>query len=374
MKKKLFHYLPKNDFYKIPGLRLKNQLSYSISILYLCFKIYNINHMNPIPNVKELSNTQVGSYCSNGFRNINYSFSDFSLEEKVLKSNLHVDFSKYSLFEPRLIRQLFQPHLRTTEYVVIAVLMSELYMSLALKISQEDLAKSWIKQIKMKSSPQFAINTLQPISVVRKKFIKLSSHQMESSFEIVIGETIIQLTIAHSNAKEKNIDDCIFSEAYNVFAYFLQNLDFNFYKTGYKSLEHIFQDIKTEPNLMITSAHVRQITSYNRYLGIGTHFTRTMDIASFILISSQLIQVLLYALDQPNCVETDDLWVRSLEINYPAPMSVDHMKEYVKCRFMKEINYKGQFWRVADMRATLGNIQANFDVAYHHDFININEN
>ena len=126
--------------------------------------------MNPILNVEELSSTQVGSYCSNGFRNVNYSFSDFSLEEKILKSNLHVDFSKYSLSEPWLIKQSFQPHLRTTEYVVIAVLMSELYLSLALKISQEELAKSWVKQVKLKSSPQFAINSIQPISVSRKKF------------------------------------------------------------------------------------------------------------------------------------------------------------------------------------------------------------
>jgi len=329
--------------------------------------------MNLITNVKELSSTQVGRYCSNDFRNINYSFSDFLLEDKILKSNLHVDFSKYSLSESWLIKQSFQPHLRTTEYVAIAVLMSELYLSLALKISQEELAKSWVKHVKMKSSPQFAINSIQPINVFRKKVIKLSLLQMETTFEITIGETIIQLTVAHSNAKENNIDDCILSEAYSAFAYFLQNLDFNFYKTGYKSLEHIIQDSKTVPELMITSAHVRQIPSFNRYLGIGSHYARTMDMASFILVSEQLMQVLLYALDQPNCVETDDLWVRNLEINYPAPISVDHMKEYVKCRLLKEIKNHGQYWRMVDMRTTLGNIQANFDIAYNYDFININE-
>jgi len=249
--------------------------------------------------------------------------------------------------------------------------MSELYLSLSLKISQEELAKSWIKQVKLKSPPQLPISTVQPISVTRKKIIKLSSLQMESSFEIIIGETIVQLTVAHSNAKERNMEDCAAS---NVFAYFMQNLDLNFYKTGYKSLEHIIQDIKAEPSLMITSAQVRQMTSFNKYNGIGAHFARTMDIASFILVSARLMQMLLIALDQPNCIETDNLWIRSLEINYPAPMSVDHMKEYVKCRFQKEINYKGQFWRVADMRATLGNIQANFDIAYHYNFIDIIEN
>jgi len=330
--------------------------------------------MNTLSNVEELSSTQVGSYCSNDFRNINYSFSGFSLEEKILKTNLHVDFSKFSFLEPWLIRQSFQPHLRTMEYVVVSVLMSELYLSLALKISQEELAKSWVKQVKLKSPSQLSVNSVQPINVSRKKFIKLSSLQMESTFEITIGEMMIQLTVVHLNASEKNIDDCILSEAYNDFAYFLQNLDFNFYKTGYKSLNHIIQDIKTDPELMITSAHIRQMPSFNRYLGIGTHFTRTMDLASFILISTQLMQVLLCALDQPNCVKTDDFWIRSFEINYPAPMSVDHLKEYVKCRFLKEINYKGQYWHVADMRTTLGNIQANFNVAYHHDFININEN
>ena len=325
--------------------------------------------MNSISNVEVLSSTKVGHYCSNGFRNVNYSFSDFTLYEKILKSNLHVSFSKPTSSEPWLSKPSFRPQLRTCEYVVVSILMSELYLSLAYRISQEDLTKSWVKQVKLKNTPQIVSDFIQPISVARIHSVKLSPIQMESSFEIAIGETEIELTIAHSNTSEKEIDDCILSEAYNDFACFLQNLNLNFYKVGYKSLNHLIHDIKTEPDLMIASAQIRQIATFNRHLGIGSHFIRTMDIASFILVSSQIIQVLLYAMDDSKIVKADDLWVRGLEINYPAPMSIDSMKEYVKCKSLKTVRYQGKAWKMADMRVTLGNIQAKFDVAYQDDGI-----
>jgi hypothetical protein len=321
--------------------------------------------MKAVSNIEELLGPKYGRYCSAGFKNIDFSFSDFFFFLKVLKTNLEIDFSKNYHYSNWSSKKGPSPHLRSTEYVVVSVLMCELYLSLTLKISQSDLAKSWVKYIKLKALPYHEADEIHPVNVSLKKSMKLSSIQTESSFEIKVGQMMLQITVVHPNAVEKNITESAFPESYIDFAYYMQNLDFNFYKTGYKNLDHIIYDVKTEPDLMATTAHVRQITSFDRHLGIGTHYVKTMDLASFILVSGQLIEVLLQAIEHINNEDSGNFWVRGLEIYYPSPTSIDQMTESVQCKSVKMLQYNDHLWRVAKLQTTLGNIQAEFNVAYH---------
>jgi hypothetical protein len=102
----------------------------------------------------------------------------------------------------------------------------------------------------------------------------------------------------------------------------------------------------------------------NKFNGIGSAHYPSMDIASFILVSGQLIQALLYNLDNMRREDSNNMWLRSLDIRYPSPLSPDNLTEHIRCETFKKIPLKGQMWRVADVAMQMGNIEAKFNMTH----------
>ncbi|MDR1552684.1 MAG: hypothetical protein LBS69_04380 [Prevotellaceae bacterium] len=289
-------------------------------------------------------------YCSNGFRNVRFSFANIAFSDSVLNGNVCVDFSK-KWSSKKDDRQM--PHLGTTEYVSISILLTELYLRLSMGFGSRDIAVSWVKQVRLKSMPEINRESIQPFHI-RKQ----NEDDRQSAFKIVIGHMLMYVIIAHPLKHVQTVDP------YFNFADYLCGLHKNFHYNGYREINHDVHNVQINPVGYEASGDILLQPAMNKFNGIGSAYYPTMDIASFILVSGQLIQALLYNLDNMRREDSGNMWLRSLDIRYPSPLPPDNLTEHIRCETFKKIPLKGQIWRVADIAMCMGNIEATFNMTH----------
>lgn len=308
-------------------------------------------------NITEVLGPKDKRYCSDGFRNVQFYFSDLNLFRKGLQSKVHVSFKAAWSSKESALRE---PHLGTTEYIAIAFLISETYLQCSLGFSSDCIARSWVKRVKLTMLPELERSSVQSVFLLDKT-IGGAAEKQEGFFEIRIGHMLIELTVLYPADLHTLQYSC---EDFN-------HPENRFYKDGYKTINHDILNVENDFPAMRSGGDIVLEYSARPYQGIGTHYFPAMDMATFILISGQLMQVLLYGLDNLTREKTNNLWLRRLEIDYPNPLQGNTWREEAECKSFREVRLKGEFWRVADVRLSLGNIQANFNVAHQ---INKEEN
>jgi hypothetical protein len=300
--------------------------------------------------IENILGSKKDRYCSNGFRNVCFSFADFYFSGKTLKGTVCVDFSK-KWSSKKSSRQT--PHLGTAEYVSIAILIAELYLRLSMGFGSLEIGVSWVKQVKLKSMPEINRKKIQPFHIRQQ-----NEEDRQSSFEIVIGHMLMYVIIAHPIGYVHTF------EPHFNFADYLRGLHKNFHYKGYKEANHDVYNVRINPAGYEASGDISLQPATNKFNGIGSAHYPAMDIASFILISGQLIQALLYTLDNMRREDSGNMWLRRLDIRYPSPLSPDNLTEHIHCETFKKIPLKGQIWRVADIVLRMGNIEAKFNMTH----------
>jgi hypothetical protein len=216
-----------------------------------------------------------------------------------------------------------------------------------------DIAVSWVKQVKLKSMPEINRERIQPV-LIRQK----DEGDRQSSFEIVTGHMLMHVIIAHPMRNVHPVEP-----NFN-FADYLRELHRNFHYNGYREVNHDIHNVRINPSGYEASGDIPVQPAANKFNGIGSAHYPAMDIASFILVSGQLIQVLLYNLDNMRREDSGNMWLRSLDIRYPSPLSTENLTEHIRCETFKKIPLKGQMWRVADIAMSMGNIEAKFNMTH----------
>jgi hypothetical protein len=183
--------------------------------------------------IENILGPKTDRYCSNGFRNVRFSFANITFSDKTLKGNVYVDFSK-KWSSKKDSRQT--PHLGTAEYVSIAVLMAELYVRLSMGFGNRDIAVSWVKQVKLKSMPEINRESIQPFHIRQQ-----NEEDRQSAFEIVIGHMLMHIIIAHPLKHARPV------EPHFNFADYLSRLHKNFYYNGYREVNHDVHNVQINP-------------------------------------------------------------------------------------------------------------------------------
>jgi len=321
---------------------------------------YNEYIMNVIEGIKCYSSVEdvLGPkskrYCSTGFKNVNFSFSNMTITNSSLEAKVHVDFSKKWSSKND---ESLNPHLGTTEYFNISVILSELLLISYFELDDLTVSKSWVSHLKMKAKPAGDQNLIQDVKVNYNGTFGEGSIFGESSFDISIGHMMVQLTIVHEIKKTR-------TEAPFVdLSIFLKRLEHHFNKKGYKETETDIRDIELDLSAQSVHSVVNFKSSPNKCFGIGS-FYQTMNIANFILLSGQLMQVLLYELEGIGRDQSRNLWLRGLEINFNEPVSTMNTEAAVYCQTFKELMLRGERWRVADFAVSMDTLSAKFSMTH----------
>ena len=304
--------------------------------------------------IEEVLGSKSKRYCSAGFRNVNFSFSNMTIANNSLDAKVHVDFSKkWSSKNDENLK----PHLGTTEYFNIAVILSELFLISFFELDDAAISKSRVSYLKMKAKPAGDNNLIQDVKVDYNGTLEKGLDSGASSFDISIGHMMIQLSIVHEIKKQRT------ETPYVDFSVFLNRLEHHFFKTGYKESKTDIKNVE----LNLYGRTVQSIVNYKnspyKRFGISSFYS-TMNIANFILVAGQLMQVLLYELEGIDRNQSKNLWLRGLEINFSEPVSTVNTKATVYCQTFKEVILRGEKWRVADFAVSMDALSAKFNMTH----------
>jgi hypothetical protein len=308
------------------------------------------DNITMVARIEDILGAKKDRYCSNGFRNVRYSFANIVFSDRILKGEISVDFSK-KWSSKKNSQQM--PHLGTAEYVSIAILMIELYLRLVMGFDSREIAVSWVKQMKLKSMPKINRKKIQPFHICQQK-----EKDGQSTFEILTGHMLTHVIIAHPQRHIHTINP------YFNFADYLSGLHRSFYYEGYKEVNHDVHNVQINSAGYEASGDIPIQPAGNKLNGIGSAYYPAMDIVSFILVSGQLIQALLYNLDNMRREDSGNMWLRRLYLRYPSPLSPNNLTEHIRCETFKKIPFNGQIWRVADISIRMGTIEAMFNMTH----------
>ena len=299
--------------------------------------------------IDELLGPKDKRYCSSGFKNVNFSFSNVVIARSSLEAKVHVDFSKKWSSKNN---ESLKPHLGTTEYFNIAVILSELLLISHFELDDLAISKSRVTCLKIKAKPAGELHLIQDAKVDYKGTIEAGSGAGASSFDICIGHMAIRFTIVHEMRNPRT------EAPYADFSVYLNHLQRHFYKTGYKECTTEIEDVEVDMEERLAQCAVSFKSPSDRF-GIGSYYP-TMNIANFILIAGQLMQVLLYELEGIRRDQSKNLWLRGLEINFDKPVSKMNANATVYCQTFKEVILRGEKWRIADFAVSMESLSAKF--------------
>ncbi|MCL2073703.1 MAG: AvrD family protein [Marinilabiliaceae bacterium] len=304
--------------------------------------------------VEEILGPKEQRYCSEGFKNVNFSFSDMVIKGGSLEAKVHVDFSKKWSSKNN---ENLKPHLGTTEYFNIAVIMSELLLLSQFELDDVSISKSWVSYLKMKTKPAGENSLIQNVKLDYDGTFEKKSGYGTSYFNISIGHMTIMLGIDHEIKKPR------IEPFYVDFSFFIKNLEKHFYKTGYKECETEIRDVELDLYAQTIQSNVIYKKSPHKHFGISSVYS-TMNVANFVLVAGQLMQVLLYGLEGIRRDQSKNFWLRGLEINFDKPVSSLNNTATICCQTFKELILRGEKWRVVDFAVSLDTLSAKFNMTH----------
>lgn len=246
-----------------------------------------------------------------------------------------------------------KPHLGTTEYFNISLILSELILIERFKLDEITISKSYVSYLKMKARSSYDNNLIQDAIVNYNGTIEDHINAVSSIFTIAIGHMIIQLTIAHEINMIRT----------KVSSNNISNWDHHFYKRGYKETTININDIELNLSEQTVRSSIYFKNSQNKYSGVGSAYS-TMNIANFILMAGQLIQILIYKLEGVRRDQSKNMWLRGLELFY-SPYSF-HLssKAVATCQRFNTVLLRGEKWRVANLFVSMDTLSAKFNMTH----------
>jgi hypothetical protein len=302
-------------------------------------------------------------YFSNGFRNIDFEYTNINIARNSISCKLL--FKTKDTWSKKLNHSL-KPHLGTVEYFVISVLMSEILLKTVEGLSDEDISGAWVIDFCIKTRPN---NNLEAelinvnACVINSSAINNRDWQYKKIISIEIDTISVTLIINHNSSQ--NISK-INKSFYYDYASFIKNYNQNIYTYGYKCSYHTIKNIELNCIDQEATSNIELRHKYLnvKYNGLGSKYLNANLISDHILVTGQLIQVLLYELDNITREESNNLWLRELHVSYPTPLIKQKTDNHIKNIDSRIISMKNESWRMATIEATQENIKSIFKVSH----------
>lgn len=195
---------------------------------------------------------------------------------------------------------ILKPHLSTVDGIILSVLYVEKYLE-----SEERfhcLSSMFLCSFEIKSGAH-AIEDLREINlVIKSKRI----HSEEMYFEVLVENMIVKLKF-----KKMNIQSNIYKSNTEMNRY-------NYFSEHLKHIRHNIYGIKTI-NERIECIVSREKESDIAYKGIESMLSDGMSILEWLIVFSQMGQILAYDIDSINRNDSETLWMKNVKAEMINP-------------------------------------------------------
>jgi len=318
-----------------------------------------MNKIKSINKIETILGASDKRYFSNGFRNIEFEYTNLTISKKSISCKLL--FNIKNTWSKKA--QIVKPHLGTVEYFAVSVFMSEILLKTIEGLSDTEISSAWVTDFYIKTRPN---NNLEAEHINVNAIIISSSELNHSEWDckkiinIEIGTINVTLVTNHNRSKNAN------SSLYYNYASILDNYKRNLYTNGYKCSYHNVTDIKLNSLDQEATSKIilKQDYSDINFNGLGSKYLNVNLITDHILATGQLIQVLLYEMDNIKRDESNNLWLRELTLNYPIPFTKTISSNHIKSTESRIIAMKNENWRLTAIEVTHENIKSIFKVSH----------
>lgn len=175
-----------------------------------------------------------------------------------------------------------------------------------------------------------------------------------------VGGMVVKIKFILKNANKiepfeqyfcANIDECLGDNKKNMYRY-----GHNIFLHKIKNVVIDIKNLTVFSEVNIFKEHAHELT--------GILANNEISIVEGIVITSQLMQCLLYKLDGIKRENSNNLWMREMYFNqeYSSKKNVNTCKVFAK--EVKLVNVKNEAWRLASIEGNIGNMTIGYQVAH----------
>ena len=291
-------------------------------------------------------------YFASGFRYFINEITHFQVCPDSIKGEVEFEYSGPS--RPRDEKV----HLGSIELTALSLTLSTFALNRLGKINKEDTERAFIrKQILHISNSLYVGRQSFECTLIKttRDFNSLQGYVslMEVNFNKLVK---IQLEIDHrgySSYKQLPINEIIPLELVQL------------YSLGYKSTEIDFYPahIDLEAKTILAEIKYTHLFDENAYTGVGSARNNLLT-TDAIRVFGQLMQTLLYTLENTNRETCNNIWLRKLALSKERPEYNKKIKSYVKFDDIRQLTIKDKNWELINLHGQVGNYAGQFQVAY----------
>lgn len=301
-----------------------------------------------------------------GFRRVQYRFGEIRVEspgslETVVGVVYPVDWSKKSASVD------LPPHLSTVDALLLAVNMSEMYLTHSRRLTEIGRARSWVRSVKIRagSNPEEDLDKLAfRTALMQTRADSDSLCGFVSVLQTQVGGMRVRCEIEHERG-----DPVAASVVYNTPDELLGPAANRYYGDGFKARTHRLVDVEADLSETRATAAVEFCSKsdhMDRDGGLeGAYFPAPTMVDCFVT-NLQLAQILLYEMDSIQRRESNTLWMRrtTLAIREPQRELRDGSTVTTALTGSELVQMNGGIWRTTDIVGYFGGVELRCAVAH----------
>lgn len=292
-------------------------------------------------------------YFGAGYKQVKHHISRWHIDTAQQRFSAMVSIDYPPAWSTKNHAKELQPHLSTIDAFVIAVRVCDAFISACYLLEGGGNQQVWLRAMTIKAGRESTLD-LQHIDLqgelVRCNSSEISLNGYISEFSLHLGGFNIVLELDHSalchnfTAPQISLEDMqniLSAENNSIFG---------------SQYTHIVHHIMLEePHAEGVDAELRMEKSpaYHPSSGLAAAYAGCINPLDLLICGAQISQVLIYKIDNLQRGMTQNLWMRSVRMYCPQPLSkAGFLPVKINVRKTRLLEKEGGCWRTADMRMT----------------------
>jgi len=290
-------------------------------------------------------------YFTNGYRHFHWQVSSFRCDADQLSGTLTIRYDGPP-------RPDGPPHLGSIEYTAIASMLTEYTLVYLFKLDAEQVSLSMLQQVRMKLRKSVALEAQACLPFRCKlgnpEWTFRASNGILSPITIWLGDVEMALVADHPDSRWGRFDPA---------AVWPLNRP-TMYNHGYKLRRNTIADVQCDTSTRTCSAYISRQDYYGGDRQ-GLFSARPAIIPTDVLsVTGQLMQILLYTLENTTREDCTNIWLRTMSIRYDRAVWKDCYRASIRFLDVNTVPMGGGLWRVVELESQLGTISGKFTIAH----------
>ena len=299
-----------------------------------------------IGEISELLGPKGNRYFSNGYKSIEILYGDFAQNDGNLFTTIQ---AKSGGSWSKKNEKNMSPHLGTTEFIAIAAVMTQHLLEKEMQLSNDEIERSWISRFVCKIKQCTEID--QHYIPVSSKVVstEVLAGFLQSQVQIQIGTLQATLFVCHPPAGSSN-------------QYKKDAGSINLYQKGYKLRDLSIYDVVLDRENKTSSGNVFLYEENIQKNGIGAKYPG-MILTDLILVTGQLAQALLYNLNGKDRENSNNMWLREVDVRSDIPPREKVSNSKVTFHTINNVTKNNEIWQSIALTCSLGNMYSKAKIA-----------